>query len=258
MSISINKFRIGRENFNVNNSIIPTKTILEAVVQTNNYLSDLDSECKKINVKFFHALGQRNLSGFIGEVYKKFLADILELVKLNPHPDGRPDLIFYNNIEYYNSGFQKFKDNLLPNKVFFTPYKYGGLEIKCTIGSHYVSKKEKINRKNKPFDIYEPRINFLRGITYMAHHTHDINLLGLYYDYYNNSDFCPQILTGFYSNIQKHDWGEVSKPKINTKTTSATSISKSGMDKLKQNCLFHVLDEKYILKFNDIGFSLNN
>lgn len=258
MSLSIKDYRICKNNFKIKNTIqISTDSVLKAIIDTNNYLDSLNQECKKLNINFFHALGQRNLSGFIGEVYKSFLDDTLKIIKMNPHPDGRPDLIFYNNIEYYNSGFKRINEKLMPNKKFFTPYKYGGIEIKCTIGSHSISKKEKTERNHKPFEIYESRIEFLKGITYMAHHAHNINLLGLYYDYYEDSDLCPQILTGFYSDIVEADWGRISKPKVNTKTTSAGSISKSGIEKLKQNCLFHIRNKKYVSKFNEIGFNLN-
>ncbi len=187
----------------VENIKIPSKLVLNAIVNTNNYLLNLNKECVKLNINFFEALGQRNLSGFIGEVYKKFLAESVKIVKLNPHPDGRPDLIFYKNIDYYNSGFHNINGKSMPNKSFFTPYKYGGIEIKCTIGSQYISKKDKHDRNYKPFQIYEPRIDYLKGVTYMAHHAHSINLLGLYYDFYEDSDFCPQILAGFYSKIEK-------------------------------------------------------
>lgn len=250
-------YRISKKGIKIGDIEISTEIILKAAIQTNSYLFSLDKECKKLKVNFFQALGQRNLSGFIGEVYKSFFADEFEIIKMNPHPDGRPDLVFYNNLEYYNSGFEKVNGNYIPNKKIFTPYKYGGIEIKCTLGTHSVSKKEKDLRNHKPFEIYESRIDFLKGITYMAHHAHNINLLGLYYDYFENSNFCPQIMVGFYSNILEEDWGEISKPKANTKTTSAGSISKSGIEKLKQNCLFHSTNLKYTSKFSEIGFNLN-
>ena len=254
MSIKEENFNISIKQFQIDEFQVSTDMVLKAVVATNNYLVNLDNECKKLNVKFFDALGQRNLSGFIGEVYKKFLADNLEIIKLNPHPDGRPDLIFYKSHDYYNSGFQEVGGKLIPNKTYFTPYNYGGIEIKCTLGTHSIPKKDKIERNNKPFEIYEPRVNYLKGVTYMAHHSHNINLLGLYYDYYQGSNCCPQILTGFFSKIEKEDWGKVSKPKANTKTTSATSISKSGIEKLTRNCLFHINDMKYINSFKKAGF----
>jgi hypothetical protein len=253
MSVEVKNYNLVKDTITFNNFNIESKEILLAITSTNNYLNYIINSFEEIGLNFLESLGQRNLSAVIGEIYKQFFSKQITEFLLNPHPDGRPDLIFVKDKfqkEYYDLSFEETSHKKLPIKKRFTPFPYGGIEIKCSIGTHAVPVKMKKNYKPN-----EPRINFLRDVGFMSHHIHELDLLGLYYDYYEEANGNPQILMAFYTKIEISDWSQMSLGTDSSKTTSATSLSQQGRLKLKQNTLLHINNEKYVEKFSNIGFN---
>lgn len=253
MSVNVKNYNLIKDSITYDNFSIESKEILLAIISTNNYLNFIINSFEEIGLNFLESLGQRNLSAVIGEIYKQFFSKQIPEFLLNPHPDGRPDLIFVKDKlqkEYFDSSFETTSLKKLPIKKRFTPFPFGGIEIKCSIGAHSVPVKMRHNYKPN-----EPRINFLRSIGFMSHHIHELDLLGLYYDYYAEANGNPQILMAFYTKIDISDWSQMSLGTVSSKTTSATSLTQQGRLKLKQNTLLHINNEKYIEKFTNIGFN---
>ena len=72
---------------------IATHQIVRCVDKANRYIGELHSLFTELRFDVFARLGQRNISGFLGEIFSRFLC--LELTEFvpNPHPDGRPDVL---------------------------------------------------------------------------------------------------------------------------------------------------------------------
>jgi hypothetical protein len=262
MSNSIDKYKVTSSSIIFEGIEINSKKLLSAVVSSNNYIHEILYKFNELNIDFLESLGQRNLSGVIGEIFKHFLVRELKEFMLNPHSDGQPDLIFLNDNEklsYYEKCFLKIGSKTLPIKDRFSPFKYGGIEVKCTIGTHRFSSADLISRNNTPFKSNESRINYLKDFTYVSHHRKTVDLVGLYYDYYEDAGFIPQILGVFFAQIPKVDWTEMTLPKENiktlktSKTTSFTALLPSGKKKLKDNSIILINNSNYIKRFKDIG-----
>lgn len=218
-----------------------------AVDITNEYLVNLPLKFNSDGLVFYNILNQRNLSGFIGEVFKCAIAHISEGFIANPHPDGRPDILdlredeakkFFQGKCFDQSGKFSTRENL-------APFPFGGVEIKCTIG----------NIKNSSaLNIGTSRVKSVTGINYWAHHAHVCNLLGVYYDYSDDHSGMPQIMALMYTGLDSTDWNTVSNGKPNSKKTSNTSLNSSGTSKLKQSLVLCKNKSIYIDMFKKIGF----
>ncbi len=235
--------------------------LINAAIKANTYICNLVNIFDEINFDIFYSLGQRNISGFIGEVYKNFLANSFSSLCANPHPDGRPDILAVdtpNVIKYYSTCFAVLNGRRVPIKDKFTPFKYGGLEVKCSIGTSNSSKTKKyLKDKGHTFNLYEPRVGYLSGITWWAHHSSSSNLLGLYYDYYEPLRGIPQILAAFYSELSSDDWQPVSHGDPTHKKTSNTSLNTSGLTKMKNNCVFCISDPNYLNQLHQIKVKID-
>lgn len=222
------------------------QTITDATVTTNAYLKELPTFFGTSVHSFYSTLNQRNLSGFIGEVFKHALSSIDSELVPNPHPDGRPDVLVIREPEvssYYDSCFRA-EDNA-PLREKFAPFQYGGVEIKCSIGNI---------TKASQFDIGDSRVSKVTGITYWAHHAHECNLLGIYYDYCEHNEKNPQIKAITYAKICEDDWNAVSTGRPDSKKTSNTSINKKGVAKLKTGLLMHSDEDLYVDNLQRIRF----
>jgi hypothetical protein len=231
---------------------ITSNSLIDVAQATNDYIKHLIDIFNSVGFDIFYSLGQRNISGFIGEIYKNILASKFEELIPNPHSDGRPDILTLDSpeaIEYYHQCFITLNGKNIPEKDLFTPFKYGGLEVKCSIGSSSRYTK----KYNHTFSLYEPRVGTLDSITWWAHHNSSNNLLGLYYDYYKEENNVPQVVAAFYSELNASDWNKVSHGKSENKKTSNTSLNKSGLEKMKSNCLFYVDKQSYIEQLKTIG-----
>ncbi len=239
---------------------ITSDELIATAIATNSYIKSLVSSFNDLGFDIFYSLGQRNISGFIGEIYKHILAAKHEGFVTNPHPDGRPDILSLDTDEirnYYKDCFTIINDRSVPIKDLFTPFKYGGLEIKCSIGSSSKAQTTRyIQNKGHIFNLYEPRVGYLSSITWWAHHSSSSNLLGLYYDYYIKENGIPQIIAAMYSTLNQDDWNKVSNGDPNNKKTSNTSLNKSGLKKMKTNCLFCCSEAEYIAQLKALKITI--
>lgn len=238
-----------RKNITIRNFVVSSTALIEVADATNEYINNLVKIFNDIGFDLFYSLGQRNISGFIGEIFKNILASKYPQLTANPHPDGRPDVLVLETPSiknYYDSCFYETNGRLMPTKDLFTPFKYGGIEVKCSIGTSGKSQTKKyIAEKGHGFALYNSRAGYLSGITWWAHHSSSSNLLGIYYDYYENDNGIPQIIAAFFSELDESDWHKVSKGDPTHKKTSNTSLNKSGISKMKANCLFCCSDTLY-------------
>lgn len=253
---------ICKREIEVNGLTISKEQIVSSICKTNKYLDDISLYFEELELEIFHILGQRNISGLIGEVFSRFLEKEVASLRSNPHQDGRPDLVnLHSQVskDYFKFSFLDDEEKY-PIKSRFTPYPHGGVEIKCTIGdSRSVKKDDKAKLLNQKysvsaFDVNVPRIDFFGGITYWAHHQDCSNLLGIYYDYYDKKNFNPQIISLFYTELEKSDWYEISIGKADSKKTSNTSLRPSGKEKLKAGLIAIIDDERYSQVLKNRGY----
>jgi hypothetical protein len=177
------------------------------------------------NVPIFELLGLRNLSSFVGEIFARELA-VLEHGKFlpNPNQDGYPDLcaLTPEGQEYVR---EREKNGEMTKKAFWSPYPYGGVEVKGTCGNTPAASKIA-----KP-KIGESRIPILSSAEWKAHHRESNNLLGLFWDFI---DGLPTILAVFFRNdLVPTDWGAIIHPKENGgRTTSVSIMTRDGVKKM--------------------------
>lgn len=176
--------------------------IISAFCVSNDYLANLPSAFNTDNVTFYKTLNQRNLSGFVGEVFKHSISAYTDRYTPNPHPDGRPDLLDLSMKES-RSFFSDhcFSEDGAPQRSRLAPYPFGGIEVKSCIGSLKNASK---------FPIGKPRHEAVTSINYWAHHAHECELLGLYYDFCMQTDGSPQIKAAFFVSLEADDWNKVS------------------------------------------------
>ncbi|KOA71426.1 hypothetical protein FBF75_11355 [Bacillus sp. S2(2019)] len=237
--------------------ILTKEQIVEAIMATNENLKKLHQITIESGVQVFEALGMRNLSGFIGE----FFVSSLELVankKLskNPHQDGYPDLLMTDSREaytYFESIVDYIDGKMYPKqKSLFSPFKYGGLEVKATCGSTPPAKKVP-----KPL-IGEQRIGLLTGFDWKAHHRETNNLIGIYWDFLHG---LPTICAVFYRNdLSENDWGNIVKPKEGGgRTTSVSIMNSKGVKKMCENWIAVIDNDEYTSKLSNskwIGYNV--
>lgn len=151
----------------------------------------------------------RNLSGGIGEAFAQMLVDTTEDLKINPHPDGYPDVL------------PNTKD---AKKWVETPtlenFKKGGFDIKAK----YIGNDIKID------------------VNASAHHTQTTSVLNVMWKWKDGVPFIIGI--AYTDDLTEKDWPTPSKGKVGSKTTPSCSINKSGKVKLRNNWLF--LDEESV------------
>ena len=153
---------------------IDIKQIVRCLHKTNAYIKELDSLFTELRFDVFLRLGQRNISGFLGEIFSRFLC--LELTEFvpNPHPDGRPDVLFLGQAGakkfYHENCLETRGERSVPVKANLTPFRFGGIEIKSTIGRQVARKKrlKSEDGENGEFQIGVPRIKYFTGLTYWA------------------------------------------------------------------------------------------
>lgn len=243
---------------------VSSNDVIKAVVASNIYFQKLIPLFKEIGFDVYEILGQRNLSGFVGEVFSRTFEKSIEGFKSNPHADGRPDILDLTSkqaLVYFNKEcLLKERDgSLKPNRATLAPFKYGGLEVKCSIGISVSKYKELllVDTGQKNFNIGMSRIKYLQSITYWGHHTSCENLVGLYYDYLDAAGGAPQIMVVMHSILDPDtDWQKVSIGKIGSKKTSNTSLTSQGRLKMYSNVITVVNDETYINKLKEIGLKI--
>lgn len=237
--------------------ILTNEQVVEAILATNFNLKRLDEITTQSGVQVFEALGMRNLSGFIGEFFVSSLEYVSNkcLVK-NPHQDGYPDLLLVNSekaLSYFNSIIDIVGEKVYPKeKSLFSPFKYGGLEVKSTCGSTPSAKV-----MPKPL-IGEQRIQILTSFDWKAHHRETNNLISIYWDFL---DGLPTICAAFYRNdLTEDDWGRIVQPKENGgRTTSVSIMNSQGVKKMCENWIAVIDIDEYTSKLSNkkwIGYNV--
>lgn len=233
----------------LNKYSLTSSDLISAAKETNKYIMNLVEIFSNIEFDIFYSLGERNVSGFVGEIYKNILASQHSVLITNPHPDGRPDILNLASSgaqNYYEKCFEEINDRKNPIKSMLAPFKYGGLEVKCSVGTLDEKKsKDFISKNGHPFSVYDSRVGYLNNINWWGHHVSEIDLLGLYCDYYEALGGAPQILAGCYAKLYSDDWRALSTGNPNKKKTSNTSLNKYGLKKMRNNCMFCVEDLDY-------------
>ena len=125
----------------------------------------------------------------------------------------------------------------MTQKTFWSPYPYGGVEVKATCGN---TPNAKIAPKPK---IGESRTPLLESAEWKAHHRDTNNLLGIFWDFV---DGLPTILAAFYRNdLTVDDWGKIVGVKEGGgHTTSVSLMTKAGVRKMGKGWLLLPVDAK--------------
>ncbi len=210
--------------------VIRNDKLLQAIAYCNTAIRTLDEQTKQFDINIFEVLGMRNLSGLIGEYFAKSVERFSDgNLHSNLHQDGYPDLLLTNNeerIRYYQSLYTEADGKKYPkDKALFSPFKYGGVEIKATCGS-----TPPASVIPKPL-IGEQRIGILKAFDWKAHHRETNNLLSILWDFI---DEVPTVAACFYRNdLTIDDWGRIVQPKTDGgRTTSVSIMTSSGVKKM--------------------------
>lgn len=125
------------------------------------------------------------------------------------------------------------------DKALFSPYLYGGVEVKATCGS-----TPPASRVPKPL-IGEQRIDLVNSFDWKAHHRETNNLIGILWDFI---DEVPTIVAAFYRNdLVVDDWRNIVQPKEGGgRTTSVSIMNSGGITKMCAGWIAVIDDEKYI------------
>lgn len=226
--------------------ILTNQHVVDAINFANNALDALDKQTKEFDINIFEAMGMRNLSGIVGEYLGKSIQRFSNgALHSNLHQDGYPDLLLINSPErkqYFESLYTIKEGKKYPHdKSHFSPYKYGGIEVKATCGSTPSARKIP-----KPL-IGEQRIHLVNSFDWKAHHRETNNLIGILWDFINE---VPTIVAAFYRNdLTIDDWGKIVQPKEGGGRTTSVSIMRSaGVSKMCKGWIAVIDDEKYITK----------
>lgn len=224
--------------------MINNDNLLNAIIFCNNALRDLDEQTKQFDINIFEILGLRNLSGLVGEYFAKSVERFSNNnLHSNLHQDGYPDLLRTNNSErvnYYHSLYIEKNGKKYPkDKSLFSPFKYGGVEVKATCGS-----TPSASIIPKPL-IGEQRINKLEKFDWKAHHRETNNLLAILWDFLNE---IPTIVACFYRNdLTTDDWGKIVQPtEDGGRTTSVSIMNSNGIKKMCAGWIAVIDSEPYI------------
>lgn len=206
---------------------LTTQLLLDTLQNTNRVIELIDDLLTGNGIPTFTLLGLRNLSSFVGEVFANELY-LLQQGRLfrNPNQDGYPDLLALTpEGKRYIAERERLGE--MSEKRFWSPYPYGGVEVKATCGN---VEPAKVRPKPK---IGEARIPTLVSAEWKAHHRDTNNLLGIFWDFL---DGLPTVLAAFYSNdLSTDDWGKVIQPtEGGGRTTSVSIMTKKGVKKMGQ------------------------
>lgn len=105
----------------------------------------------------------------------------------------------------------------------------------------------------------QTRISVLTGITWQAHHREVRQLLGLVWDFLENThEFnYPKITGVFYSkNLEVEDWGEISG--TSGRNTKVSAMKSSGISKMGKDWVALLEKPEYLRKYSKLlDFTIN-
>lgn len=228
--------------------IFTGEEVVRSIKMANEALLRLNESTKEFDINIFEVLGMRNLSGLVGEYVGKCLLRVSG-GKLSPnlHQDGYPDLLLTNSTEtknYYTSLYRVRGGKVYPvSKEFFSPYKYGGIEVKASCGDTPSAKKVA-----KPL-VGEQRVSLMTDFNWKAHHRQTNHLFGVLWDFIGGN---PTIVAAFYQDsLTEDDWGELVKPKEEGgRTTSVSAMRSRGVTKMCRNWIAVIDDAVYLNKLS--------
>lgn len=160
--------------------VLSPQDVVKAMNYANEALKELSDATMKFDINIFETLGMRNLSGMIGEYFVRSVAKVSagNLVP-NPHQDGYPDLLLVDTLakkKYLNGLYTLKNGKKYPiDKEHFSPFKYGGIEIKATCGSTPSASKSR--HVTKPL-VGEQRVDSIVSFDWKAHHRNTNHLWG--------------------------------------------------------------------------------
>lgn len=233
----------------INDELVISNTdLLEAINFCNEAIQALDKQTRQFDINIFEVLGMRNLSGMVGEYFAKSVQRFSNNgLQSNLHQDGYPDLLLTNTkerIDYFNTLYTEADGKKYPkDKSLFSPFLYGGVEVKATCGSTPPASKVP-----KPL-IGEQRISIVNSFDWKAHHRETNNLLAIFWDFI---DEVPTIAACFYRNdLIVDDWGKIVQPKENGgRTTSVSIMNSTGISKMCEGWLAVIDKPEYIDTFS--------
>lgn len=224
--------------------MISNDALIKAINFCNHAIRTLDEQAKQFDINIFEVLGMRNLSGMVGEYFAKSVERFSDgNLHSNLHQDGYPDLLRTNTSErlsYYQSLYTTIDGKKYPkDKSLFSPFKYGGVEVKATCGS-----TPSASITPKPL-IGEQRIGKLTSFDWKAHHRETNNLLSIFWDFI---DEVPTVAACFYRNdLTIDDWGKIVQPKSDGgRTTSVSIMTSAGVKKMCKGWIAVIDLEPYI------------
>lgn len=224
--------------------IISNEDVINAINFCNEAIRTLNEQTQQFDINIFETLGMRNLSGMVGEYFAKSVQkNSHNALHSNLHQDGYPDLLLTNTdtrMTYYNSLYtEKLGKKYPKDKSLFSPFKYGGVEVKATCGS-----TPSASTVPKPL-IGEQRIQLMNKFDWKAHHRETNNLLAILWDFI---DEVPTITACFYRNdLTPDDWGKIVQPKAGGgRTTSVSIMNSTGISKMCKGWIAVIDSEEYI------------
>ena len=224
--------------------ILSSQDVVDAMNYANTALKELSDTTMRFDINIFETLGMRNLSGMIGEYFARSVMRISNgKLESNLHQDGYPDLLLVDTQRkksYFETLYTEKDGKRYPiDKEHFSPFKYGGIEVKATCGS-----TPPASRVPKPL-IGEQRVSLINSFDWKAHHRTTNHLLAVLWDFI---DGLPTYVAAFYQdNLKIEDWGEIVQPKEGGgRTTSVSIMNTQGISKMCRNWVAVLNDEDYI------------
>ncbi|MBD5271818.1 MAG: hypothetical protein HDS42_00865 [Bacteroides sp.] len=224
--------------------VLSVQEVVEAMNFANQALLKLNETTQEFDINIFETLGMRNLSGMVGEYFARSVMRIAKgRLQSNLHQDGYPDLLLTDTNEkreYFETLYTKENEKKYPiSKEVFSPYKYGGIEIKATCGSTPPASKVA-----KPL-VGEQRVHLINSFDWKAHHRTTNHLLAILWDFIDGN---PTIVACFYQDqLEVDDWGKIVQPHDGGgRTTSVSIMQKSGIQKMCKGWVAVLDDPAYI------------
>ena len=224
--------------------VLTPQEIAEAMNFANCAIRELSETTMRFDINIFETLGMRNLSGMIGEYFARSVQKIADgILESNLHQDGYPDLLLVNTPQkkaFFDKLYTINNGRRYPiDKEHFSPFKYGGIEVKATCGSTPPASKVP-----KPL-IGEQRVPLINSFDWKAHHRNTNHLLGVLWDFI---DGLPTYVAAFYQdNLVIDDWGDIVQPREGGgRTTSVSIMNSQGVKKMCNQWVAVLDDSAYI------------
>lgn len=241
------------------NIVLTTEDVVKAMNYANTALKELSDTTMRFDINIFETLGMRNLSGMIGEYFARSVMKISNgKLESNLHQDGYPDLLLVDTPQkkdYFDTLYTESNGKRYPiDKEHFSPFLYGGIEVKATCGS-----TPSASKVPKPL-IGEQRVNLVNSFDWKAHHRTTNHLLAVLWDFI---DGLPTYVAAFYQdNLEIEDWGKIVQPREGGgRTTSVSIMNAQGVKKMCHNWVAVLNDNDYIellAKKKWIGYRVDN